>query len=65
MEGEWVGGMGGGGIMYNVHVHCAVSVYSNEKKDGLGMKMCEFFLYPVKKRSIYLCCLLKGSRKRK
>jgi hypothetical protein len=52
-------GCGGGGIMYNVH--CAISVYSNEEKDGLGMKICGFLI----PRLIYLWCLLKGSRERK
>ncbi len=61
MEGEWAGVMWGG-IMYNVH--CAVSVYSIEEKDGIGMKMCGF-LIPRNMRSIFLWCLLKGSRERK
>ncbi len=68
MEGEWTGGMWGGGgvreegIMYNAH--CAVSVYSIEENNGLDMKMCGF-LIPRNKRLICLCCLLKGSRERK
>jgi hypothetical protein len=53
----------GGGLCTVYNVHCAVSVYSIEEKDGLGMKMCGF-LIPRNKRSIYLLCLLKGSREK-